>query len=55
MDMNPLTEVPEVKVPVDSKMANVVPMKEKNGANALSELQESFKNIGFPWFSNVCL
>ena len=62
MDMKPFTRVPEVEVPVKngepryamvvidifSRLANVVPMKEKTDPNALSALKESFERIGFP-------
>ena len=62
MDMTPLTKEPETKIPIKndepryamvvidifSKLANVVPMKEKSGTNALSALRESFNKMGFP-------
>ena len=62
MDMKPLTKEPEAKIPIKndepryglvvfdifSKLANVVPMKEKSGPITLSAMKESFKKIGFP-------
>ena len=62
MDMKPLTKEPEVEVPIKngepryglvvidifSKLANVVPMKEKSGSITLSAMKESFKKMGFP-------
>ena len=56
MDMKPLTKTPEVKVPVKngepryglvvidifSKLANVVPMKNKDGKNVLDALKQTF-------------
>ena len=60
--MKPLTKEPGTKIPIKndepryamviidifSKLANVVPMKEKSGTNALSALKESFNKMGFP-------
>ena len=37
-----------VVIDIFSKLANVVPMKEKSGTNALSALKESFNKMGFP-------
>ena len=62
MDMISLTKEPEAKIPVKdnqpryglvvidifSKLANVVPMKERNSQNVLSALKESFKKMGAP-------
>jgi len=62
MDMVPLTREPEVKIPrkntepryalvvidIFSKLANAVPMKNKDGATVLPALKESFKRMGFP-------
>ena len=62
MDMKPLTKEPEAKIPIKndepryglvvidifSKLANVVPMKEKSGPITLSAMKESFKKMGFP-------
>ena len=62
IDMKPVTKEPEVEVPIKngepryamvvidifSKLANVVPIKEKTGPNALSALKESFKKMGLP-------
>ena len=61
MDMVPLTREPEVKIPrkntepryalvvidIFSKLANAVPMKNKDGATVLPALKESFKKMGF--------
>ena len=66
MDMKPLTKEPEVAVPIKnsepryglvvidifSKLANVVPMKEKSGPITLSAMKESFNKMGFPM--SVC-
>ena len=63
MDMKPLTKEPEVEVPIKngepryglvvidifSKLANVVPMKEKPGPITLSAMKESFKKMGFQY------
>ena len=62
MDMKPLTKEPEVEVPIKngepryglvvidifSKLAHVVPMKEKSGPITLSAMKESFNKMGFP-------
>ena len=62
MDMVPLTKEPETKIPIEnnqpryalvvidtfSKLANVVPMKERNSESVLSALKESFKKMGTP-------
>ena len=62
MDMKPLTKEPETKIPIKndepryglvvidifSKLANVVPMKEKSGPITLSAMKESFNKMGFP-------
>ena len=62
MDMKPLNKVPEVEIPVKngepryamvvidifSKVASVIPVKEKSCPNALSALKESFNKMGFP-------
>ena len=62
MDMVPLTRDPEVKIPTDngepryalvvidifSKLANVVPMTNKDGKSVLSALKDSFKKMGHP-------
>ena len=62
MDMIPLTKEPEVKIPkkksepryalvvidIFSKLANVVPMKNKDGESVLKALKESFDKMGFP-------
>ena len=62
MDMVPLTREPEVKIPrkntepryalvvidIFSKLANAVPMKNKDGATVLPALKESFNKMGFP-------
>ena len=62
MDMKPLTKEPEVEVPIKndepryamvvidifSKLANVAPMREKTGPNALSALKETLKKMVFP-------
>ena len=62
MDMKPLTKEPETKIPIKndepryglvvidifSKLANVVPMKEKSGPITLSAMKESFDKMGFP-------
>ena len=62
MDMVPLTKEPEAKIPIKndqpryalvvidtfSKLANVVPMKERNSESVLSALKESFKKMGTP-------
>ena len=62
MDMVPLTKEPEVKIPrkndqpryalvvidIFSKLANVIPMKEKNSESVLSALKESFRKMGTP-------
>ena len=62
MDMIPLTKEPEVKIPkkktepryglvvidIFSKLANVVPMENKDGESVLTALKESFKKMGFP-------
>ena len=62
MDMKPLTKTPEVKVPVKngepryalvvidifSKLANVVPMKNKDGKSVLPALKETFEKMGHP-------
>ena len=62
MDMIPLTKEPEVKIPkkndepryalvvidIFSKLANVVPMKNKDGTSVLSALKDSFNKMGFP-------
>ena len=53
MDMNPLTRNDEpryamVVIDIFSKLANVVPMTEKSGPNALSALKQSFNKMGFP-------
>ena len=62
MDMKPLTKEPETKNPIKndepryglvvidifSKLANVVPMKEKSGPITLSAMKESFNKMGFP-------
>ena len=62
MEMISLTKEPETKIPttknqpryglvaIDTfcKLANVVPMKERNSASVLSSLKKSFKTIGTP-------
>ena len=62
MDMKPLTKEPWTKIPIKngepryglvvidifSKLANVVPMKEKSGPITLSATKESFNKMGFP-------
>ena len=62
MDMVILTKEPEVKIPTDngepryalvvidifSKLANVVPMRNKDGKSVLSALKDSFKKMGHP-------
>ena len=62
MDMVPLTKEPEVNIPkkkgepryalvvidIFSKLANVVPMKNKDGESVLKALKESFDKMGFP-------
>ena len=62
MDMKPLTKEPETKIPIKnnepryglvvidifSKLANVVPMKEKSGPITVSAMKESFNKMGFP-------
>ena len=37
-----------VVIDIFSKFANVVPMKNKNGASVLSALKDTFKKMGFP-------
>ena len=62
MDMVSLTKEPEAKIPITnnqpsygfvvidifSKLANVVPMKERNSESVLSALKESFRKMGTP-------
>ena len=62
MDMVPLTKEPEVNIETDngepryalvvidifSKLANVVPMTNKDGQSVLSALKDSFKKMGHP-------
>ena len=62
MDMISLVKDPEAKIPVKkgelryglvvidifSKLANVVPMKDRNSPSVLSALKESFKKMGSP-------
>ena len=62
MDMIPLVKQPEAKIPMKkdlpryalvvidifSKLANVVPMENRDGESVLSALKESFKKMGFP-------
>ena len=62
MDMKPLTKEPDAKIPIKngepryglvvidifSKLANVVPMKEKPEPITLSAMKESFNKMGFP-------
>ena len=61
MDMEPLTKEPKVEVPIKngepryamvvidifSKLANVVPMKEKNGTKCFVSLKRKFQENGF--------
>ena len=65
MDMKPLNKGPEVEIPVEngepryamvvidifSKVASVIPMKEKSCPNALSAVKQSFSKMGFPMSS----
>ena len=62
MEMISLTKEPEAKIPIINnqsryglvlidifnKLANVVPMKERNSLSVLSALKESFKKMGTP-------
>ena len=62
MDMVPLTRDPETKIPkkktepryalvvidIFSKLANAVPMENKDGASVLPALKQSFKKMGYP-------
>ena len=62
MDMVPLTRDPETKIPrektepryalvvidIFSKLANAVPMENKDGVSVLPALKQSFKKMGYP-------
>ena len=62
MDMVSLVKNPEAKIPIEkgalryalvvidifSKLANVVPMANRDSSSVLSALKESFKKMGFP-------
>ena len=62
MDMVPLPRNPETKIPkkrtepryalvvidIFSKLANAVPMENKDGASVLPALKQSFKKMGYP-------
>ena len=60
MDMVPLTREPETKIPrektepryavidIFSKLANAVPMENKDGVSVLPALKQSFKKMGYP-------
>ena len=62
MDMKPSTKTPEAKVPVKngepryalvvidifSKLANIVPMKQKNGKSILPALKQTSEKMGHP-------